>query len=97
MKLTKIALNKIILEVLKEEEPKAQQPPTPGETEPKKLKIDIPDNPFNPDASQITSRLKQILIQWEDKVYPNDRVRWNDYYHDIETLVKQIEKSKEAK
>ena len=60
----------------------------------KKLKIDIPDTPFEPDVQQIKDRLKHILKKWEDNVYPNDRVRWNDYYHDIEKLIKTLEGDK---
>ena len=76
------------------QQPPKKSPPAAGgggeeETE-KKLKINIPDTPFNPDAEQITSELLRILQSWEINQYPNDRVRWNDYYHDIETLVKKI-------
>ena len=74
-------------------------PPKPpagggGEDEPKKLKIDIPDSPFEPDINQVKDRLKQILKQWATNEYPNDRVRWNDYYHDIEKLVKVLDGDK---
>ena len=44
------------------------QPPAGGEEkppEPQKLKIDIPDSPFEPDVNQIKDRLKQILKQWK--------------------------------
>ena len=33
--------------------------------EPQKLKIDIPDTPFEPDINQVKDRLKQILKQWK--------------------------------
>ena len=72
-----------------EEKPK---PPTGGgedETS-KELKIDIPDTPFNPDASQITSKLVNILKTWQEKEYPSDDVRWKEYYNDIVKLVKNI-------
>ena len=72
-------------------------PPAGGggeDTKPKKLKIDIPDSPFEPDVNQIKDRLKQILKQWATNQYPNDRVRWNDYYHDIEKLVKVLDGDK---
>ena len=32
---------------------------------PQKLKIDIPDTPFEPDINQVKDRLKQILKQWK--------------------------------
>ena len=45
------------------------QPPAGGgeekPAEPKKLKIDIPDSPFEPDINQVKDRLKQILKQWK--------------------------------
>ena len=47
-------------------------PPKPPEgggeekpPEPQKLKIDIPDSPFEPDINQVKDRLKQILKQWK--------------------------------
>jgi len=74
------------------------QPPAGGgedkPSEPKKLKIDIPDSPFEPDVNQVKDRLKQILKQWATNEYPNDRVRWNDYFHDIEKLVKVLDGDK---
>ena len=78
----------------------AQQPaqqPAQGEEPPpesKKLKIDIPDSPFEPDINQVKDRLKQILKQWATNQYPNDRVRWNDYFHDIEKLVNYLDGDK---
>ena len=67
MKLDNKILEKLIEEVLNEQPPN-QQPPAKGggeETE-KKLKIDIPDTPFEPDVSQIKDRLNHILKQRED-------------------------------
>ena len=75
----------------------AEPPPAGGEEkppEPQKLKIDIPDSPFEPDINQVKDRLKQILKQWATNQYPNDRVRWNDYFHDIEKLVKVLDGDK---
>ena len=57
---------------------------------PQKLKIDIPQTPFEPDVNQVKDELKKILIKWAKIEYPNDRVRWNDYYHDIEKLYKTL-------
>ena len=77
--------------------PAGGAPPAGGggeDTEPKKLKIDIPDSPFEPDINQVKDRLKQILKQWATNQYPNDRVRWNDYFHDIEKLVKVLDGDK---
>ena len=56
----------------------------------KELKIDIPDSPFEPDASQITTKLKDMLKQWETTPYMSDKHRWQEYYKDIAKLVKQL-------
>ena len=82
-----------------------EQPPKPGSQPPpkkdsdseeteKKLKIDIPNTPFSPDAGQILSKLKHTLKRWSNVKYPNDRVRWQEYYKDIFKMVKQIEGDK---
>ena len=71
-----------------------EAPPEEAPAEPTKLKIDIPDTPFEPDINQVKDRLKQILKQWATNEYPNDRVRWNDYFHDIEKLVKVLDGDK---
>ena len=57
-----------------------------GGEEPKKLKIDIPDSPFEPDVNQIKDRLKQILKNWQKfgKANPND----------IVTLIKYLDGDK---
>ena len=75
----------------------ADPPPAGGEDkppEPQKLKIDIPDTPFEPDISQVKDRLKQILKQWQVKEYPSDEIRWKLYYKDILKLVNHLEGDK---
>ena len=54
--------------------------------EPQKLKIDIPDTPFEPDVNQVKDRLKQILKAWQKfgKANPND----------IVTLIKYLDGEK---
>ena len=92
-----IAQQKFLNEKFIQNEADAPPPPAGGEEkppEPQKLKIDIPDSPFEPDINQVKDRLKQILKQWETNQYPNDRVRWNDYFHDIEKLVKVLDGDK---
>ena len=93
---TDMLREKFIHRRLHEAEP--PKPPAGGgggeDTKPKKLKIDIPDTPFEPDINQVKDRLKQILKQWATNQYPNDRVRWNDYFHDIEKLVKVLDGDK---
>ena len=79
----------------------AAEPPKPpaggggGEdTKPKKLKIDIPDSPFEPDVNQIKDRLKQILKQWQVREYPSDEYRWKSYYKDVQKLVNYLDGEK---
>ena len=74
----------------------AQQPVQDEEPSPesKKLKIDIPDTPFEPDINQVKDRLKQILKQWQVKEYPSDEIRWKLYYKDILKLVNHLEGDK---
>ena len=68
----------------------AEPPPAGGgeekPPEPQKLKIDIPDTPFEPDVNQIKDRLKQILKNWQKfgKANPND----------IVTLIKYLDGEK---
>jgi len=63
-----------------------EAPPEEAPAEPQKLKIDIPDSPFEPDVNQIKDRLKQILQNWKKfgKANPND----------IVTLIKYLDGDK---
>ena len=73
------------------------QPPAGGEDkppEPQKLKIDIPDSPFEPDVNQIKDRLKHTLKQWEIKKYPSNEYRWKSYYKDVKKLVNFLDGEK---
>ena len=75
----------------------AEPPPAGGEDkppEPQKLKIDIPETPFEVDIQQVKDRLKQILKQWKVKNYMSDEHRWKEYYSDILKMVKFIEGDK---
>ena len=80
---------------IKEEDPPAagggeeEKPP-----EPQKLKIDIPDTPFEVDIQQVKDQLKKILKQWEIKQYMSDSHRWKSYYQDIVKLLKTLEGDK---
>ena len=62
--------------------------------EPQKLKIDIPDSPFEPDVNQIKDRLKQILKQWQVGEYPSDEYRWKSYFKDVQKLVNHLDGDK---
>ena len=63
-----------------------EAPPEEAPAEPQKLKIDIPESPFEPDVNQIKDRLKQILKNWQKfgKANPND----------IVTLIKYLDGEK---
>ena len=80
-----------------------EQPPQPPQKKPEggddapkpqKLKIDIPQTPFEPDVNQLKDELKKILKQWEIKQYPSDQHRWREYYKDILKLVKTLDGDK---
>ena len=65
-----------------------------GPPKPQKLKIDIPDSPFEPDINQVKDRLKQILKQWKVGKYPSDEYRWKSYFKDIQKLVNYLDGDK---
>ena len=78
--------------LLSEAEPPKQKPPEGGgEEKPQKLKINIPDSPFEPDPGEIIDSLKQVLKQWELKQYPSDVHRWKEYFIDIKKLIAKFE------
>ena len=87
---TDMLREKFVHRRLHEAEP--PKPPAAGgeESKPKKLKIDIPDSPFEPDINQVKDRLKQILKQWKTQQYPSDEIRWKLYYKDILKLVNHL-------
>ena len=43
------------------------------------------------ESDTILLALKEILKQWENKQYPDDKARWEEYYMDIEQLVQDVE------
>ena len=96
MKLNNKILRRLVEEVLNEQPPQPPKPPADGggEDKPKKLKIDIPDTPFEPDVSQIKDKLKHTLKQWEERQYPSDEYRWKSYYKDILKLVRHLDGDK---
>ena len=79
---------------IKEEDPPAAGGGEEKPPEPQKLKIDIPDTPFEPDVNQVKDRLKHILKQWQVKQYMSDKHRWKDYYKDILKLVNYLDGEK---
>ena len=71
----------------------AEPPPAGSEEEPpkpQKLKINIPESPFEVDSEEIINSLKQILKQWQVKQYMSDKHRWKEYHKDILKLVKKL-------
>ena len=92
-----IAQQKFLNEKFIQNEADAPPPPAGGEEkppEPQKLKIDIPDSPFEPDINQVKDRLKQILKQWQVKEYPSDEYRWKSYFKDVQKLVNYLDGDK---
>ena len=90
-----ILREKFVHRRLHEDDP--PKPPAGGggeDTKPKKLKIDIPDTPFEPDVNQIKDQLKHLLNQWKTREYPSDEIRWKLYYKDILKLVNHLEGDK---
>ena len=79
---------------IKEEDPPAAGGGEEKPPEPQKLKIDIPDTPFEVDIQQVKDQLKKILKQWEIKQYPSDQHRWREYYKDVLKLVKTLDGDK---
>ena len=71
-----------------------EAPPEEAPAEPTKLKIDIPDTPFEPDINQVKDRLKQILKQWKVGEYPSDEYRWQSYFKDVQKLVNYLDGEK---
>mgnify|MGYP006407714831 CR=1 FL=1 len=67
MKLTKSIIREIILEVLSEEDEEEQTPQQPDDT--KKIKTDIPDNPFEDEEKEtnesLISKIKEELKKYE--------------------------------
>ena len=93
---TDMLREKFVQRRLHEAEP-PKPPPAGGggeDTGPKKLKIDIPDSPFEPDINQVKDRLKQILKQWQIKQYPSDEYRWKSYFKDVQKLVNYLDGDK---
>ena len=42
---------------------------------------------YDNDPKPIIEELKEILVMWQEKAYPDDETRWKEYYEDILTLV----------
>ena len=75
-------------------QPPQKKPEGDDTPKPQKLKIDIPQTPFEPDVNQLKDELKKILNQWQIKQYPSDQHRWREYYKDILRVVKTLDGDK---
>ena len=85
------AQNNMLRDMFIHEAPEDNTPTKDGPPKPQKLKINIPESPFEPDASEIINKLKKVLKQWQVKEYPSDEIRWKSYYKDILKLVKHLD------
>jgi 16S rRNA C967 or C1407 C5-methylase (RsmB/RsmF family) len=52
-----------------------------------KYGIDITTSFYDNDPKPVLDELKQVLISWEEKDYPDDETQWKAYFEDILTLV----------
>ena len=48
------------------------------------------------ESDSIIQALKNILDQWENKQYPDDKTRWEEYYMDIQELISDFESEKSS-
>jgi hypothetical protein len=79
--------------LLSEAEPPNNKPAVQSDTtpeEPQKLKINIPDSPFEQDPEEIIKGLENLLKQWKTKQYKSDKHRWREYYYDIKSVIKSF-------
>ena len=52
---------------------------------------DFSKNLDETDSGNLIQALKNTLQTWENKKYPDDKTRWEEYYMDIENLVTDFE------
>ena len=52
---------------------------------------DFSKNLDEQEGSSIIEALKNVLTQWQNKQYADDRSRWEEYYMDIDELVQDFE------
>ena len=58
------------------------------------IKEDFSKNLNENEGDTIIQALKNILVTWETKQYPDDKTRWEEYYIDIEELVQDFEEER---
>ena len=57
------------------------------------IKEDFSKNLDENDGDNVVQALKMVLQVWENKKYPDDKTRWEEYYMDIEELVADYEEN----
>lgn len=60
------------------------------------IKEDFSKNLNENEGDTIIQALKNILVTWETKQYPDDKTRWEEYYIDIEELIQDFEENPSA-
>jgi len=55
---------------------------------------DFSKNLNESDGDTLIQALKNILVTWETKQYPDDRTRWEEYFMDIQELVEDFEEER---
>ena len=58
------------------------------------LKEEFSKNLDEGESDSLVQALKNILTIWENKKYPDDKTRWEEYYMDIEELIEDFEDNK---
>ena len=46
------------------------------------------------DGDTLIQALKNILVTWETKQYPDDKTRWEEYFMDIQELIEDFEEER---
>ena len=59
------------------------------------IKEEFSKNLNENDSDTLIQALKMTLEVWENKKYPDDKTRWEEYYMDIEELVSDFEEQKD--
>jgi len=55
---------------------------------------DFSQNLNENDGDTLIQALKNILVTWETKQYPDDKTRWEEYFMDIDELVTDFEEER---
>ena len=58
------------------------------------IKEEFSKNLNENDGDTLIMALKNILLVWESKKYPDDKTRWEEYFMDIQELIEDFEEEK---